>query len=771
MGLQPFPIFAPKHGLKNDVKPVFLPDDAWAKLENAYTWRERVLKREGLKFLGRLRRVLTAQNLGVTPAGPPNTVIIANIFVTLGITEPNPEIEPGSLVITVAAPDAATFTDNGDGTFTTTGKGDATGSYINYVTGRVVLQFNAALVGGAAITADINYFPALPVMGIYTRDLSSINNEETIWFDEKYAYIFNGTDFQEFLPLTGTVWDSTDSDFFWCYNYRGAADNIRLFFETNFVNTATNPMRYTDGVTWTIFQPLVTATQTLFTARILIAYYGRLLALNTFEGLTAAGNPGAVNYFNRCRFSQLGDPTAVDAWQSDIFGKGGFLDAPTNEAIIGAMFIRNTLIVTFEQTTWQLRYVGEYGLPFIWERISADFGSESTFSSVLFDNHMLAAGDKALIAANANSADRIDLDIPNQIFDFKNANNGVKRVFGVRNYQKELVYWNYADAQTSTDITFPNKVLLYNYRNNTWAIFRDSVTCFGNFQYINDITWDDDTVDWDSDDVIWDDVESQSLFPSIVSGNQEGFVHFYQEDFGVQVNFPIQEEPSLSITDINLGLSPIVLTIINHNLSSGEIIYIDGLQFLDPSNNFAPLTTDLNNQFYQANFIDANTIFIAKWNNSSMQYETNFSFTPSPASYLYVGGGRVTLIPKLDAQTKDINIYQTKSLQTKLSRLDFLMTPSQNAAMTVNILPHAISLQGAVVPIWSTNMTTYLVAGFYPTVADYSWFRFYTTIASQYFRIELTYDDSLMNMQSTHSNPWTLYAINSWVRPGGKNVF
>src|SRR5690606_26538519 len=200
-----------------------------------------------------------------------------------------------------------------------------------------------------------------------------------------YAYIWNGTSFQEFIA--GTTWDATNSDFFWSTNYRGINPQDRLFFTTNFLNTTANPMRYTDGSTWTTFAPAVSATNFLFQARILIPYFGRLLAFNVWEGPDVATS---VNIFNRCRFSQLGSPVAADAWRSDQFGKGGFIDAPTNEQIISATFLNNTLIVFFEKTTWQLRYVGEYGLPFIWERIASDFGSESTFSPILFNRNILA---------------------------------------------------------------------------------------------------------------------------------------------------------------------------------------------------------------------------------------------------------------------------------------------------------------------------------------------------------------------------------------------
>ena len=834
MSLQSFPIVGLTKGLQTNVKPAMLPDQAWSQLENAYVWRERVKKREGLKFLGRLKRtfsnvyigfnpsasftgsvlivsgyvsgITNAANAVVTTANPHNlttgdavafsnvlgmvqingipanvTVLTTTTFsvtinsLAFGVytsggmffsnrllsgTEPNSEVVPGSLVITIQAGPDIVFTDQGNGLLTSLTPGNS--GTINYSTGIITIINTAALA--SPILMSMSYYPSFPVMGIQLREIGVINAEQTVWFDEKYAYIWTGTGFAEFLP--GATWNSSDSDFFWAFNYRGANPQDRLFFVTNFVNTAANPMRYTDGVTWTTFAPLVDANNTLYQARILIAYYGRLLALNVFEGSTAGGYGGAANISNRCRFSQLGSPIAVDAWRSDQFGKGGFIDAPTNEDITGVTFIKNTLVVDFETTTWQLRYVGEYGLPFIWERVSADFGSESTFSGVLFDNHRLAVGDKGITAANAAGVDRIDLDIPDQIFQFKSANNGVKRIFGIRDYQRELVFWNYPDAQTEAApgvaITFPNKVLLYNYRNNSWAIFRDSVTAFGTFQNSSNITWDSTDVFWDDEEITWDDFDTQSLFPFITSGNQEGFVHLY--------GYVTPDQKSLSVTAVNLSVTPITLTVINHNLQNGEIIYVRGLLFSN-STTFVPVATSLNDTIYQVSVVDANTISLSFWNTTTLQYEQDFSFTPVAATSVYIGGGSITLFPKLNIRTKDVNIFQGQSLQTKLSRLDFLMEATPSAAMTVNLFVNSSPAVRGNLLVGNKQMSTALTAPFYPIASDYAWFRFYATLAAQYFNINITYDDGLMNTLATHQQDWILFAINAWCRKGGKNVF
>ena len=332
-------------GLVKDRKPFAIPSEAFSDLQNAWIYRDRVVKRNSLKLVGRLRRVLTGQALGNTDGAG---AFSGNIITILSL-ETNAEIEPGSLSISDGT---NTFTDDGAGNLT--GAPSGSGS-INYATGAISLS------GGAAsqpLVAAFNYYPNLPVMEIATREISGINNEQTIIFDTTYAYIYNSGAFQEFI--SGTTWSGTNADFFWTTNYRGTNPEDRLFFATNFVDSAANPMRYTNGSTWTTFTPAVDGTNFLLQARVLLPYYGRLIALNVYEG-TALGS--GSNIFNRCRFSQIGNPVAADAWRSDQFGKGGFIDAPTNEAIISAGFIKNTLIVYFERSTWQLRYVGEYGPP------------------------------------------------------------------------------------------------------------------------------------------------------------------------------------------------------------------------------------------------------------------------------------------------------------------------------------------------------------------------------------------------------------------------
>jgi len=647
----------PGGGLTTDRKPMMLANEAFSKLENAYVFRERTKKRDGSVSMERLRRLYASASLGVSGASPWGF----SIYALLGITpEPNAEIEPGSVSITIATiPNP--FLDQGDGTLTNATPGNF--GIINYMAGTVILVHTAG--PGQAATISFGYFPSLPVMGIRNRDVATIGIDSSVFFDTVYAYQYvNG--FQELAP--GTTWTGTNKDFFWSCNYQGATPDLRYFFATNnnidIVNLLYDPPRYFNNSVWTDLTPLITATTTLYQELILVPYYGRLLALNTWEGPTAGTYTGSTNFYARCRFSQIGDPTdQVNGWRSDIFGRGGFIDAPTNEAIVSAAFFRNTLIVFFEYSTWQLRYIGEYGLPFIFERISSDFGSVSTFSPIIFDQGVMAVSDRGIVQAAANGLTRLDDQIPENIFGFEIQDEAPNFVHGIRDFQKELVYWNYVDA-TSREVyqNYPTKVLLFNYKNNTWAKFRDTITCFGTSQFQFGITWDSLTTFWDST-VSWDNVDDQQYVNYVTAGNQQGFITIYENpDAATPVPAITLYPITLAITAINLVASPNIITIPSHNLANGEIIYITGTIWVgtDPG---------LNNQIYNVTVISADTISLGSWNQTFQAYEA----VSLVSAALYNGGGRVALFPKMNIVGKDFNPFQSAGKQFKLSYIDFLM--------------------------------------------------------------------------------------------------
>jgi hypothetical protein len=663
-GYQPLKITGMTTGLVQEREQFILPNDAYPVLQNAFVWRERIKRKQGYELLGRLRRVLTSESIGnyTTTIGT-NTL---NIFTGLGVaaSQPDAEIEVGSIsniTITFAAPIGQSLTDTtGTGTLTVVGAGPITSATINYSTG-VISITGSAVIGPAAATFTGAYYPKLPVMGLRSRELNNINSEMLIAFDQIYAYRFV-TGWQEFIP--GTTWTGNDSDFFWSTNYWVNAANNKLFWVTNFSGTGGDPIRYTDGTTWTNFAPTINAAgDVLAQCLCILPFRGRLVTFNTLEGANLAAS---VSYPQRIRWSAIGDPLAVDAWKDDIRGKGGFLDVPTSESITSVGFVRDNLVVYCERSTWQLRYTGRSISPFQIEKVNSELGSESTFSAVQFDTSLVGIGDKGIVECDSFKSDRIDIKIPDLVFQFDNDTNGTKRVHGIRDFQQRLAYWTYPykPSEFPGDV-FPNRRLVYNYENDSWAIFTDSLTCLGTFQPVTSRRWVDSRFSWQSANFTW--INRPSLFPAIVGGNQQGFVEY--------LDSKVTNDPSLSIKNITGNTTTAtVITSPNHNLETGQVIKITDIPL------GSPFASSLNNQKFGVVRVNSSSFKLYKYSTTTGQ----FSDPQLDPSGTYIGAGKISVRDNFNVVSKKFN-FLDEGQNIQIGYIDVLMDNTDEGAITLNM--------------------------------------------------------------------------------------
>lgn len=659
-------------GLVQSREEFILPADAYPTLENAFVWRERLKRKQGFQLLGRLRRVLTAQALGNATIGGTFSGNVISIF----SLEPSAEIEVGSVVVSDGTHE---FTDNSLGVLVGTPSGSGT---INYSTGAITLS---GAVGGGALTINYNYYPNLPVMGIRSRDLSPINNEMTIFFDTKYAYNFTASGFVEFIP--GTTWSyllaNANSNFFWSTNYWISANNIKVFWVTNDSGTTGDPIRYTNGTgngsgAWIDFAPQIDPINFLQQCLCILPFRGRLLVFNTLEGPTLAGS---ISYSNRIRWGAVGNPFTVvssivttvnaNAWRDDIRGQGGFLDIPTNEDIITVGFVRDNLVIYCENSTWQLRYTGRSIAPFQIEKVNTELGASSTFSGVQFDTSLVGIGDKGIVECDSFKSERIDVKIPDLVMQHINNNNfGQKRVHGIRDFFQRVAYWIY--PETDSNGTFPDRRLLYNYENDSWAIFTDSLTALGTFQPTSSRTWANPSggnpstkVKWEEANYPW--VNKPMSILANVGGNQQGYIEYLDEQ--------TTNDESLTITNIIGNSSTLNATQIvssNHNLQTGNVVKIVSI----------PLTTpfaSLNDKIFGVVVNSSSTFSLYTYNA-----ETEDFTTPQlDAAAVYIGGGQICVRDNFQILSKKFN-YLDEGQNIQIGYIDLLMETTDQGAITLN---------------------------------------------------------------------------------------
>lgn len=767
VGYQPFLIANPRVGMERDIEPWLLPQDGFPDLQDCYLFRGRVKRRLSFSFLGRLNK-----KIGTTDAG-------GNFVFNFPVTLVNFPL-PMSPAVSTFVVGATTYHDpeiNGainPVVLLTNGPGVGT---LDRATGVLTIA------GGPDLT-DVFYFPGLPVMGLSTFETTDINIENLVGFDTRFAYSYDSVakKFNDFSLYHGTVnefnWTGTDSDLFWTTNYSGAfwaTNNVPGFQTMETTTTAAQG----DGLRWAdldnsgwinflppINDPVLPADQEyLLGALMLIPYQGALIALNTWEGKNLT--PGNFNRFQqRARWSgplfttpfyatvpnDFQGGSNPDAWKSDVAGNGDFIDAPTNEVIVSCELLKNTLIVYFERSTWQLVFTGISSAPFLWQKINTELGAESTFSIVPFDKTVLAIGDVGIHACDTVNVERIDQKIPDEVFSIQNANKGPERTYGIRDYFNQLVYWSFPYIGTgepaNSTLIYPNRILVYNYVDQSFSYFNDSFTCFGYYQSSDNLLWQNATMTWEEASFPWVSPINQAEFPNVVGGNQHGFVEILMQD---TVN-----DESLFISNITIGVSDITLVVPNHNFVETTTTnpappYIKIVK--------ATGTVGLTGVIYKiVNVPDENTIVIDK---------------PPGVAGVFTGDGLIAPVNNINILTKRFNPWIQEGGQARLGYADFYFKKTDNGEVTINLfIDEDTSLPLPNSPVVATfPESTYVNSpDRTPYIQDKLWKRAYFQDIQQLFQLQITMNEDQMTNFDISSSDIVLHGLILWSAKSGRLI-
>lgn len=765
MSYQPFLIADTRVGMEKDITPFLLPNDAYPDLQDCYLWRGRIKKRLGFNLLGRLCRQLGD---AATPA------------VTDAIGNFSGSVFPANNLPVL--PNLSHFTIGTD-FFQDPGGAGPLINLITNSTGTGTLNRNTGVltITGSIPNTAVLFCPGLPVMGLETLETSTINQELLISLDTVYAYRYDNTSSsfvdESFHKTTNTLVNWTGNNFqqFWSTNYAQAlwvTNNVHGFQS----NPTTTVAGQGDGIRWfdqdlsgwvNFLPPISNApVNYLMGALIIVPYKGVLVCFNTVEG-TAIG--AFKRYYQRARWCQIGSPfytaplptgsgfgAIADAWNSDIPGKGGFIDAPTAEQIVSVEFIKDTLIVYFERSTWNFRYTGNQILPFVWEKINTELGAESTFSIIPFDRSTMAIGNFGIHACDSVNVQRIDQKIPDEIFLIQNDSNGPERTSGIRDFYNQLVYWAFpyiGDLTDSSQLVYPNKLLVYNYVDQSFSFFNDSFTSFGYFQSANDLTWAAADMTWQEANFRWIAPQTQSQFANVIGGNQVGFVELLMQK--------TTNDNSLFISNIVPGSPLTTLVIPNHNLLEYDPINSDvaGVQYIKIT--AASGITGLTGNIYAVDTI---------LNADTIQIQTDVAPTG-----VFTGNGLVTPVNGFSIFTKRFNPFISQGIQVSLGYVDLYLDRTDKGQILVNLyinededLPVNANGNNVVATYPETTYTTS------PDTTPFEqarlWKRIYFSNISELFQMQLTMSVKQLTDNDISGSDVVLHGMVLWFSKAGKLI-
>lgn len=732
-------------GIQSNVKPWLITDNAFETLENVYVLRGRVRKRFGTVYMG--SSALDSRfsiNIGTTDSSGDLSVTVPGSIFAIGqmfscISDDETDMftvyqtgTPGTCLSLTTA----TCTYN-----TSTGDVVITGASVT----TDVYFYPSTPVMGLTQYYDqtTNTYSNI---GFDTQFSYQFDQGSTIWTQISSGdYTWTGTDY-DFFWMTNYIGSADSATFLWVTNFN-TADGIRYFDGTTWYTPILNwtkgsSIDTTDssgdasgtvsggsgfiGQEFTIAVTSFTVTassgaltptsnstagptgtgtfdtttgdytftgatpnSTIYftgdnyieTARIIVQFKNRLILLNTVELVDDV----STNFPFRCRYSSLFSPINPPAWMQDFSGNGGFVDASTQESIITAQFVKDRLIVYFTSSTFELVYTNNQVQPFIWQKINNELGAISTFSEIPFDKVTLGIDDTGIHACNGANVDRIDNKIPQFPFNMSNEEEGQDRVAGIRDFYNEMAYWTYATNNRSDSFYFPNKILVYNYINESWATIDDSFTTFGYFYQLptsTGLTWGNTSIPWGDNLNLWNFAGTgynNTTVKTIIAGNQQGFVSILQPDVSSSTG-------ALQITNFTSSAKgTATVSCINHNLGLNQYVLLSNMNGMTFTDSKGQVLSELMCR------VTPDPVIANTPNSFSILSIDNYS-VPVTIAGTYTGGGVASLVSNIGILTKQYNFYTEQDRNMYLSRVDFLVDKTDNGQITADYLTSSTNI-------------------------------------------------------------------------------
>ena len=513
-------------------------------------------------------------------------------------------------------------------------------------------------------------------------------------------------------------------------------------------------------------------------AKMIVSYKDRLCFLGPVVQTSAVDSavylPDTIIYsqngtpYYTCSFT--GDPTlattqfnamlvptnqtaTATAFFEDITGYGGYITAGLDQTITTVSYNEDVLIVGFFPSLQaRVIYTGNDIIPFNFYIINSEYGSASTFSIVNMDTGVITRGNRGFIITSQNETRRIDIPIPDEAFQVKLINNGAERVCAQRDFINEWMYFTY--PANYTNYSYPTQSLQYNYRDDSWAIFRECYTTYGLFRKQTGYTWA--TVGliyptWSEWNDAWSAGSSTLQQPEVIAGNQQGFILIRGEG--------TSEGNSLYISSV----SGSTITSPDHCLNQNDYIEISGC--------LGTISYQLNNKTFQVTRTTQNT----------------FDIDPVIDAGTYFGGGLIKRAYIPYVQTKQFPVAWEMGRKTRIGTQQYLLTTTSNSQMqlllflsqnsesaynTGRIVPDASSVNRSL--IYSTVLYTCPEStnlGLTPAninlqmptamAQEQIWHRVNTSLIGDTIQLGFTISDEQMTMQSPVGNTFNITAISN----------
>ena len=264
------------------------------------------------------------------------------------------------------------------------------------------------------------------------------------------------------------------------------------------------------------------------TALHIFQFKDRLVVLYTKET--------GVQFGKRIRVSGTG--AFCDVFTADAIG-AGVIDIPDDSFISSADFNRDDLIIITRNEVWVLKYQNNDIVPFALDRIDQSRGSDAPHGTITYLNRTNALSSLGLIMTDGYSVVRSDDKIPDYSYNEIDQDNFNLCFAGSVDKDRDHYLIHPSDGAIKSD-----RILVTNYEEDNYAVYRIPLSCMGNYIVSFDVTWNDLLVysTWDELASVYGDWSSFAYSkggPVSLGGGHEGQIvllnQIETEDYPVKI--------------------------------------------------------------------------------------------------------------------------------------------------------------------------------------------------------------------------------------------
>lgn len=338
----------------------------------------------------------------------------------------------------------------------------------------------------------------------------------------------------------------------------------------------------------------------------------------------------------------------------------GLFQADTFQNITGATLLGQIMVLNFDRMAFTMEKTTDAFNPYFGRAVPGVLGTNAKFSAIAWDTVVDSVGRTGVLGCDGRKNVRTDDKIPNftreeiDQIDFNLTYGGFDRV-------NNQFLWSYKTSEDSGDTQ--NAVLVKNYEEDSWSVYDQRFSVFGQTDIGLNLNWDDidETsgndawAQWDTTEEIWDRIGLGESVQKTLAGDDLGFIYDINLDF---------DDYFSNISAVVAG-STTTLTVNATGILAGDLVTISGVEgMLDADGN-----SGINNFNEATDEYDGEPYLVLSATPTSIEINLDSSLLTAYT----LNTGSVSKIISFSAETIPFNPYRAQGFRCYVGYVEFLI--------------------------------------------------------------------------------------------------